>query len=109
MVKGPYDNYVGGPSWVPSVTIANPGPGTLYLPTQIGGGPDNGPLSIGVKFFDSSATQVNEDDSIGTAEDTATIPADHSFTFKPLALNGTVNDDQQGSVTSCTAFLSSGY
>jgi len=106
MGKGPYDDYVNGPSWVPWVTVANTGSESFTLPDlQV----NDSPLSFQVEFFDSSGSQVAEDDGYGglNMSGVVTVQPGHSYTIPNPQVNGTVGDDYPGDPT-CTAAVDGG-
>ena len=102
-------------AWVPKVTVTNNGPGTLYLPDSLGGGPDNGPLAFTVEFMDASDNVVSTDtqDSMSFGPISAAIAAGQSQSFKTFSPGGTFAEtpqlDQSGTdVASCTASITGG-
>lgn len=102
-------------AWVPKVTVTNNGPDTLYLPDNLGGGPDNGPLAFTVEFMDASNKEVSTDtqDNMSFGPISAAIAAGKSQSFETFSPGGTFAEtpqlDQSGTgVTSCTASITGG-
>jgi hypothetical protein len=104
MGKGPYDDYVGGKSWVPKVTVTNTGSAAFPLPDTAA---SDSPLSFEVRFFDSSGSQVAEDDGYGDVGHIVTVQPGHRYTLPNEQYNGTVNDDYPSAAT-CTATADGG-
>jgi hypothetical protein len=104
MGNGPYDDYVGGKSWVPWVTVANTGSAPFTLPDLA---VNDSPLSFEVRFFESDGTQDAEDDGYGDVSQIVTVQPGHSYTLPNPQINGTVNDNYPGDPT-CTATADGG-
>jgi hypothetical protein len=104
MGKGPYDDYLEGKSWVPKVTVTNTGSAALPLPDLAA---NDSPLSFAVRFFDSSGSQVAEDDGYGDVGHLVTVEPGHRYTLPIEQYNGTVNDDYPSAAT-CTATADGG-